>query len=98
MNMTALATALAILAIGLSGCKEADKVENKITCADVCNRYKDCFNSDYNVDNCKNSCESEANNSDDKDRRLEQCNDCIDGQSCTAAAFGCATECAGIIL
>jgi hypothetical protein len=87
-------------AVGLAslGCEAADKIENKITCSSVCNRYKDCFDSDYNVDSCVDSCESEANASEDKDRKLEQCDACIDGQSCTAAAFGCATECGGIII
>lgn len=88
-------TSIAFLSLG---CEATDKVENKVTCSSVCNRYKDCFDSDYNVDSCTNSCESEANASEDKDRKLEQCDTCIDDQSCTAAAFDCATECAGIIV
>jgi hypothetical protein len=93
-SIRVLGLALALLTFS---CGEADKVENKITCASVCNRYKDCFDSDYDVGNCTDSCEAEANSNNDKDRRLEECDTCIDGQSCTGAAFSCATECAGII-
>lgn len=89
---------LSSVALSLLGCEATDKIENKITCSGVCNRYKDCFDSDYNVESCTESCESEANASEDKDRKLEQCDTCIDDESCTAAAFGCATECAGIIV
>ncbi|HEY5960138.1 MAG TPA: hypothetical protein VIV60_26475 [Polyangiaceae bacterium] len=98
MKPTAMILVLATLIAGVPGCKESDKIENKITCGDVCNRYKDCFNKDYDVDKCKSSCEADANADEDKDRRLEECNDCIDGQSCTGAAFGCATDCAGILV
>jgi hypothetical protein len=98
--MRRIATILAVLTVGLAAvsCDAADKVENKITCADVCNRYKDCFDSDYDVDECTDECEAEANSDEDKDQRLEDCDECIDDESCTSSAFECSTECAGVIL
>ncbi len=89
------------LVLGLSAAScgdEVDKIDNKITCSSVCNRYKDCFDSDYDVEQCTDTCEAEANNDNDKEQRLEDCDDCIDGESCSGAAFGCATECTGIIV
>lgn len=87
-----------VVSLAIGGCGEADKIQNKITCASVCNRYKDCFDSNYDVGKCTDNCEAEANTNNDKDRRLEECDSCIDGQSCTGAAFNCATQCAGIIV
>lgn len=86
------------LVLALVGCGEAQKIENKITCASVCNRYKDCFDSNYDVDKCKDSCEAEADANNDKQQRLDACDSCIDGESCTGAAFNCSTQCAGIII
>lgn len=91
-----LGTMLCTLAF--AGCGEADKIENKITCSQVCNRYKDCFDSSYDTNACTDRCEAESNANEDKDRRLEQCDTCIDDRSCSSAAFKCTTECAGIIL
>lgn len=97
--MTRMRSLLGLLALELAlSCGAADKVENKITCSSVCNRYKECFKSDYDVKSCTDKCESEANASEDKDRRLERCDSCIDGQSCAGATLDCADDCAGIVI
>lgn len=80
-----------------AACGTADEIENTITCRQVCDRYKECFDSDYDVDECTNSCENEATSDEDKDRRLERCDECIDDRSCSEAVFNCATDCAGVI-
>ncbi len=89
-----LPAALALVLASAIGCSDA---ENVITCHDVCSRYKDCFNEDYDVESCTNSCQADANGSDDKQARLNSCNACIDDKSCASAAFNCGTQCAGII-
>ncbi len=76
------------------GCSDA---KNVITCADVCNRYKDCFNKDYDVSSCTNSCQADAGKSSNAQQRLDDCDACIGEKSCVSAAFNCATECAGVI-
>jgi hypothetical protein len=86
--------AFLIAAATLGGCSDA---KNTITCADVCSRYKDCFDSDYDVSSCTDKCQSRAGSDDDKESQLNQCDSCIDDKSCTAAAFSCATECVGIV-
>ncbi|HEX2735742.1 MAG TPA: hypothetical protein VHM70_29285 [Polyangiaceae bacterium] len=97
MNHFKLALISLFLLQPLLSCSVADEVENKITCSRVCNRYKDCLDSDYDVDGCTSSCEKETNNDEDKDRRLETCNDCITNRSCSEATFKCADECVGVI-
>jgi hypothetical protein len=85
---------LVIAASALGGCSDA---KNTITCSDVCNRYQDCFDEDYDVSSCVDRCKSRAGSDDDKQSQLNQCDACIDDKSCTAAAFSCATECVSIV-
>jgi hypothetical protein len=80
------------------GCSDAvDEVTNEIDCQSVCQRYADCVDSDYDVDGCQDRCENEADADQDKERRLEMCDACLDGQSC-GQSFDCTDECIGIIL
>ena len=97
MHSASIRSLAFVLGLTVLNCSAADKVQNKVTCSSVCNRYKDCFDNNYDVGKCTDSCAADANTNADKDRQLNQCNDCIDGQSCTGAAFSCTTECAGIV-
>jgi len=89
--------ALQIASLALVNCSDSvDEVTNNITCNGVCERYKDCFDGNYEVDACTNKCESDATASEEKERRLELCDNCIEDRSCTES-FGCADECGGIV-
>jgi hypothetical protein len=79
---------------GMSGC---DEVDAAFDCQAVCSRYKDCFDSNYNVGQCRDKCRANADADDNKRRQADICEACIDDRSCTAATFNCSTECAGII-
>lgn len=74
-----------------------DELDNVLDCSDVCNRYQECIDADYDVDSCVNECQADAGSSPDKEARLEKCDNCIEDRSCTGAAFACATECVGVI-
>jgi hypothetical protein len=76
---------------------EADEISNRITCSDVCNRYADCFDDDYDVDACVDDCEDEATPDEEKEAELEECDACIDDESCTSAVFECTSECAAFV-
>jgi hypothetical protein len=82
------------------GCGDNDLTDtftNTITCADVCERYRDCFDGDYDVAACTSSCEDDATAEEQKEERLEACDACLDDTSCAAAIFSCPTECAGFV-
>lgn len=80
------------------GCSDAaDTITNTITCADVCDRYKECFDSTYDVEGCTDRCENQATADEAKEDKLEACDDCIENRSCASAVFSCTTECAGVI-
>jgi hypothetical protein len=85
------------LAWAVSACDATDSVTNRITCGDVCERYRDCFDEDYDVDGCTDRCENAATANEDRARRLEICDACIDDRSCTEATFNCSADCAGIV-
>jgi len=76
---------------------EADEITNTITCTDVCQRYADCFDEDYDVDACVDRCEDSATPDEEKEAELEECDACIDDESCTAAAFECTAECIAFV-
>lgn len=81
-----------------AACSDAtDPIVNRITCGDVCGRYKDCFDEDYDVESCTDRCENDATADEEKEEQLESCSACIDDESCTAAVFECTTECAAFV-
>jgi hypothetical protein len=82
----------------VAGCSSTvDEVTNKIDCHTVCQRYADCFNSDYDVDGCSDKCEHSADSDDQRQNKLRMCNGCIDERSCASTTFNCADECLGIV-
>jgi hypothetical protein len=84
----------AAVMLGVSGCRQVD---NAIDCRSICDRYKDCWNHDYNTDDCHNRCEDKANNDKDFMRTVDACNDCLGDKSCASATFECGAQCAGIV-
>lgn len=83
-----------IATVSVTACgDDPEEVVNRITCGDVCQRYADCFDDDYDVDGCTDRCTNDTTASEEKEERLELCDECIDDESCTGAVFGCTTEC-----
>ena len=89
MNIFTKTMAVSMIALPLlAGCSQ---VSEKIDCTKVCNRYQECFDSDYDVDACVDEC----SNNDDVNE-ADECESCIDDLSCTES-FACTPECAGIV-
>ncbi|HEY0713180.1 MAG TPA: hypothetical protein VGF45_10940 [Polyangia bacterium] len=82
------------LFFGSASCDEADAA---FDCQSVCSRYKDCFDKDYNVGDCRARCRDKADADSDFRRKADVCEACIDDRSCTASAFACTAQCAGIV-
>lgn len=78
----------------LAGCSAFDA---KVDCDTICERYRSCFDSDYDVVSCSNRCQSNANNDNDFDRKVDLCDVCIDGLSCGEATFQCAADCSSVV-
>jgi len=88
------------LVLSLTGvaCSAADPITNKWDCNDVCKRYSSCFDSDYDVEACRDRCESDASNSDAKQDKLDACHDCIgENDSCVKDLAECSGSCGSFI-
>jgi hypothetical protein len=89
--------ALVFSASAIAGCSSVDAVTDTIDCRQVCSRYADCFNKDYDVDGCEDKCKNNADTDAQRQSKLRACDDCIGDKSCTSATFNCADECAGTV-
>lgn len=74
-----------------------NQVENKITCHDVCQRYSDCYDSNYDVSGCTDRCTNDSTAEQQKDDELKTCDDCIGDKSCISATFNCGNECSSFV-
>jgi hypothetical protein len=87
------ALAAVVSFVGAGGC---DEVQNTFNCADLCNRYQDCFDSAYDTGACTDRCEDLADANQNLDERANRCQNCMNDNSCAAASFNC-PDCAGIV-
>lgn len=87
----------AVAATTACGDDIVEEITNTVDCEDVCSRYADCFDKDYDVSACIDRCEDKADADENQETRLERCDDCMDDKSCTSTAFACTTECLGLV-
>jgi hypothetical protein len=85
------------LALVIAGCSSADPITNHFTCKDVCQTYADCFDSKYDVDNCKSKCEDKASNDTEHQDKLDECHACIKDKSCVADLATCSGSCGAFV-
>jgi len=86
--LVATATTLA------NGCGTADEV---FDCQSVCSRYRDCYDSGYDVDGCRSRCRTASENNPSIRQDADQCESCIGDKSCLSATFNCAGSCSSIV-
>jgi hypothetical protein len=94
MHLKGLMIAGAIALGSLFGC---GAVQNAVDCNGICNRYKTCFDSNYDVDKCESNCRDNANSNANYMTDVSDCNNCIDDKSCASATFTCATPCSTVV-
>lgn len=84
-------------AMSLWACEETvDELDASFDCAAICERYRDCFDSDYDAQLCTQECKGKADNDEEFQNKADNCEVCIDNRSCTES-FGCVDECIGIV-
>ncbi|PZR08612.1 MAG: hypothetical protein DI536_24215 [Archangium gephyra] len=88
---------LTLVLFMLSGCAVVQKVDTAIDCNGICERYKSCFDSDYDTSACATSCRNKASESADFRRKADMCMACIQERSCTKATFACASDCFSVV-
>ena len=74
-----VALAAVVSFVGAGGC---DETQNAFNCSDLCNRYRDCFDHNYNTSACSSRCQDLANNSQNFDERANSCQNCMRATLC----------------
>ena len=95
-NLFVVAAIALYSALGLfSAC---GAVTNAIDCKNICDRYKTCYNKNYDSDACQARCKTKSNNDSNAMQESQACDACLDkNKDCTSTTFACTTQCAGII-
>jgi hypothetical protein len=87
------AIALTLALASVSGCSD---IEEAIDCADICNRYADCYDIDYDTGACASRCRANADDDRDFADAANACETCLDDRSCTGS-FVYTEECRGVV-
>ncbi len=90
---TLLAFGMSASALAVSAC-DSDEADELLQCADICNAFIDCTNSEADVDDCIDQCEEQESNT---SAAFEGCEDCVDSNACENNVWQCETECAAVI-
>jgi len=80
--------------VGAGGCEET---QNAFNCSDLCNRYRDCFNQGYDVGQCEDRCRNVANSSSANHDQANNCQNCLNQNSCLGAAALSCPSCSGYL-
>jgi hypothetical protein len=100
LKITRIALVLSLAAgsaLSFAACGVEQEIENEIDCQEICQRYSDCFDADYEVSACQDRCESDVDSGELTFDEVDACSDCIDDRSCASGTLSCATECVGIV-
>jgi hypothetical protein len=92
-----LSSILAVLAtVGLA-VASCDSIDTAFDCDSVCSRYRDCYDSSYDVGACRDSCRTRAANDPNVKGAADTCEACIGDKSCLSATFNCGSSCSNIV-
>ena len=81
--------------LGLGACGAVDEIDEGFDCHNLCERYRTCYDVNYDTDACRDRCQGYVDGIDAS--RADTCDACLDPMSCVDAAFNCSAECAGIL-
>jgi hypothetical protein len=77
-----------------AGCGAA---ENLFDCQNVCTRFRDCFDSTYDVGQCRDTCRANSEKDPSTQQKADSCESCIGDKSCAESAVTCSVACMGIV-
>ena len=87
---------LVLMALCAASCSDAaDDIDQFSDCIEICGRYQECFDEDYDTDACADRCEAMDRRNDQTE--IDQCDNCLDDRSCAESVFPCALECSDIV-
>ncbi|TNE51707.1 MAG: hypothetical protein EP343_03240 [Deltaproteobacteria bacterium] len=71
-------------------------VDDYVDCNKICNRYRDCVNSQYDSGKCIDRCFDESRSNPDYNRKANDCSACLETRACSES-LPCTVQCAGIV-
>jgi hypothetical protein len=74
-----------------------DEVDAAFDCHQVCDRYQECFDANYDVDACRERCRTRSDQDPNTRQAADACEACIDDVSCAGATFSCSASCVNIV-
>lgn len=86
--------ALSVLSLGGLAC---GVIDDYVDCNKICNRYRDCIDSEYNVASCRDRCFSQSRSDADYNKKANDCSDCLESRACTSSVVACTFQCVGIV-
>ena len=86
---------LALALVAGLGCDASDDIDQYTDCIDICGRYMDCADNDYDTDACADRCQDMGHRNGATE--VDRCENCLDDRSCINSAFACTAECIGIV-
>ncbi|MFO0619730.1 MAG: hypothetical protein U0414_44510 [Polyangiaceae bacterium] len=75
----------------------ANNIDEATDCDQVCARYADCFDSQYDQSTCRARCENRAATVTGFADDLDACENCMDDKACSEASFNCSGTCDQIV-
>ena len=94
----------------MSACSDPKRVEHRLqfhsslafrirlpeTDYKICDRYKDCWNKDFDSGKCRSDCRAKADNDTGFEAKVDMCAACIEDKSC-GGTFSCVADCGPVI-
>jgi hypothetical protein len=84
------------LVVGLMGHTACNAIDTLTDCQNICDKYQDCFEPDYDVSECRARCQENSDDDDFADQ-VDVCENCIDDRTCEAGAFACGADCDRVV-
>ncbi|HSC89058.1 MAG TPA: hypothetical protein VLC09_17370 [Polyangiaceae bacterium] len=78
----------------LVGCSEAERTYD---CAQICDNYATCLDSNLDKTDCVDQCEDKGEADPDFAAKASECEECLDDKDCASATLNCATKCAEVV-
>ncbi|MDQ3034863.1 MAG: hypothetical protein M3Y87_20805 [Myxococcota bacterium] len=92
-----LILALFSFALALGCSNPVDEIDEEVDCANVCDRYRDCYDASYDTGACRDRCGTMTDAASGDPHAADACDACLDDRSCIEATFTCTSECSGIL-
>ena len=96
LKNTLLAAVSLIAVVVFSGMIGCGRVDDYVDCNKICNSYKTCVDSQYDVGECTDYCYKKSREDVDYNRDANECNACLEGRACTES-LPCAVQCSTVL-